>query len=893
MNSIRGIFVTLNFRKLALQASAALATAFALAPNASAHTDSLGFVIGNGSGAGLFNVDIFYGSWHSSTPGPEGSLDLTLTNTSTLIGTNPFQLYPGFNGVSDGTLPPGLVAGVNYFFPDYTGGLTGDANGHSIYAFQFVTFTDLIAGSYLFGYNAGSSFTANWQPSDGMINAGTFTINANGQIVIVGAAANTIDTSQSLFTSDIYSSGQGTFDGGTLQMVGAASVLPTNFTVNALNGTIDTNLINGQIDGNFDGVGIINVVGNGFLTVTGANTHGGFLVNHAAIAAGGDSALGASSAALTLNHGTFTPTQTMTIDRDVLISSNYGGAFDVGDDITLTLNGDVSGDGCLYKRGLGSLFLQADASNSIGACVEAGLMAFNSTFTGNVWVDPGAVMQGSGAIVGDVEVGGTLSPGNSPGQLIVAGAVTQLPGSTLLIDIDGLSVGNGAGNYDTLILTGPSGVYTADGELAPILRGITAPANNTFTPSLGDSFTIVTAAGGVTGAFDTLTQPASGLADGTRFDVFYHLNTIVLVVTAEDYGATIAGLGRLNAQNAAAALQAVRPDANTNTGGLGALVDEGLVGLDANELAIAFQQIAGEIHATSIAAAHRNSRAGRDVILARLAERAPGRKAWGEVLGAVAEVGDDIYASAYDYHNGGLIVGVDAPIGAHWIAGGALSFVEASARGTGRATIQSYQASLYARWTSGEIFAHATASYGVDRYDIDRSVGLAGGAVALNTSPSGETGSVDLELGRKFMALEGVLEVLGGASWENVMRGALAENGDDAVALSFGGESDEALRLRVGGRYSRDFVSSFGTLRPYIQAHIIHYAEGATTTLSPSLHGASFESSSADIGDTGLQGGFGLTTERSSGLELYAHYRGEASDNLTEHSARIGARLSW
>lgn len=882
-----------TWRKLALQTTTALTTALAFTGNAAAHTDSLGFVITNGTGAGLYNVDIFYGSWHSSVPGPEGALDLTLTDTSTLIGTNPFQLYPGFNGVSNGTLPPGLVPGVNYFFPDSNGGLNGDAANHSIYAFQYVTFIDLIAGTYVFGYNAGSSFTVNWEPSDPMINAGTFAISANGQIVVVGAGPGTIDTSQSLFTSDHYTSGTGTFDGGTLQLVGSATVLPTDFTVNALNGTIDTNLIDGQIDGDFSGVGLINVVGNGVLTVTGVNTHGGFLVNHAGIAAGDDSALGADGAVLTLHHGTFVPTQTMSIDRDIVITSNHGGEFDVGDNIELTLNGDVSGTGCLYKRGLGSLTLQHAASNSIGACVEEGLMSFNSIFTGNVWVDPGAVMHGSGTIIGDVEIGGTLSPGNSPGQMVVAGSVTQLPGSTLQVDIDGLNVGNGAGFYDTLILTGSSSVYTADGTLAPVLRGITAPANNTFTPGLGDAFTIVTAAGGVTGTYDALTQPLSGLAAGTRFDVFYHPNTVVLVVTAEDYAASIDGLGRINARNAASALQAIRPDANTDATGLGALFDEGLVGLDANELAIAFQQISGDIHATSIAAAHRNSRAGRDAVFARLMDGAPGRKVWGEVLGGVADIGDDDHANSYDYHNGGLIVGIDAPIGANWIAGGALAFVEASARGDGRAVIQSYQATAYARWTGGDFFANGAASYGVDRYDIERGVGLASGAVLLNTSSSGETAAIDIETGRTFSALGGDLEVLGGVSWENVMRGALAEAGDDAVALSFAGESDEAVRLRLGGRYSRDLTSGIGTLQPYAQAFVVHYAEGSATSLTPTLHGASFESSSADIGDTGLQAGFGLTAELSSGLELYAHYRGEASDNFAEHSARLGARLSW
>ncbi|MBC7770460.1 MAG: hypothetical protein H7124_16895, partial [Phycisphaerales bacterium] len=539
-----------NFRKTALNASTALIATLALTSNASAHTDALGFVISDGSGEGLFNVNIFYGSWHYGTGGAEGSLDLTNTDTSTLVGTNPFQLLPGFDGVPDGTLPPGLVAGVNYFFPDGNGALTGDPNGHYIYAFQYVTFLDLIAGAYGFGYNTGSSFTVNWMPSDPMINAGAFIIDGEGELVIIGAGPPTIDTSRTLFTSDEFSAAlDATFDGGTLQIVLGAETMAPNFTVNALGGFIDTNLLDPTFDGIFSGDGVITVVGNGIAALTGVNTHGGFVVNHAGIAAGDDAALGAAGALLTLDHGSFTATGDMTIERDIALIGSHGSSFIVGDELTLTLNGAISGAACLYKRGLGMLDLRADGANAIGACVEQGEMAFNSTFTGDVWVDLGASMSGAGQIVGDVEVSGTLSPGNSPGILVVAGSVTQLPGSTLLIEIDGPTSGNGAGFFDFLSLTGVSSIYTAAGELAPILRGISAPAGNAYTPNVGDVFEIVSAQGGVVGAFDTVTQPTDGLPDGARFDVIYGANSIRLAVTAADYSLLTGGRG--NARSAA------------------------------------------------------------------------------------------------------------------------------------------------------------------------------------------------------------------------------------------------------------------------------------------------------------------------------------------------------
>ena len=863
----------------------------ALAPAASAHTDSLGFIINPGSTVGVFDVDIYYGSWHSPVPGPEGALDLSLED-GTLVGTVPFVLVSGFNGVSNGTIPAGLTPGVNYFFPDGNGGFESDVNNHGIYAFQYVTFLGLLPGSYTFGYNAGSSFTANWEPSDPMINAGAFIIGPDGQLVIIGAGPPTIDTSRSLFTSDEFSGGGDlTFDGGVLQVVNGADTLTNNIVVNATGGTIDTNLMDSTFGGGFSGVGVITIVGNGVVMLTGLNTHGGFHVSHAGISIDDPATLGADGAALTLDHGVLIATGSMTLDRDIVIAGTHGSEISVDDGLTVTMNGALSGSACLYKRGLGEFDLRANGANAIGACVEEGEMAFNATFNGDVWVDPGAFMSGAGQIVGDVEVGGTLSPGNSPGQLIVAGSVTQLAGSTLQVDIDGLTAGNGAGHYDTLVLTGAGSIYTADGTLAPILRGITAPANNTFTPDVGDTFTIVSAEGGIAGAFDTLTQPARGMAAGTRFDVLYSENTIVLAVTASDYGALADGLR--NARAAASALQTVRPAAGaTGTGNVGAYF-AGLAGYDSDELALVFQQTAGDIHAASMQSAHRASRTGRDIVLERLNHRAQSRQMWGEVIGAYAEIDGDNTANGFDYRNGGLIVGADAPVNETWTIGGAFAFVESDVRGDGRAQTQSYQLIGYARWADGAYFANTAAAYSVDRYDIDRAVGLSSGVEALSASPDGETFAVDAEFGRRFQAYGAAIDLLAGLSWEQVSRDELSETGDGAVALTFGDEESEALRLRLGGRYSRELEAGGVALKPYTQAFAVHFTDGAATTLTPTLHGASFDARSANAGETGLQTGLGLTAELSSSLELYAHYRGDFTENQTEHAARIGARLAW
>lgn len=109
------------------------------------------------------------------------------------------------------------------------------------------------------------------------------------------------------------------------------------------------------------------------------------------------------------------------------------GVLDTGSN-TLTLLSAVEGDQCLIKQGSGGLNMAADGSNAIGACVQQGTLSFNRTFAGNVWGDPAETVGGSGTVLGSMEVRGTLAPGKSPGRLVVNGSVTQVAGSTFVVE---------------------------------------------------------------------------------------------------------------------------------------------------------------------------------------------------------------------------------------------------------------------------------------------------------------------------------------------------------------------------------------------------------------------------------------------------------------------------
>ena len=125
-----------------------------------------------------------------------------------------------------------------------------------------------------------------------------------------------------------------------------------------------------------------------------------------------------------------------------------------------------------------------------------GMLAINSKLTtagGTVDVQQG-IISGNGTIAGDVNNGGgAISPGNSPGVLVIEGDLTQGEGGSILIELSGTAARS---QYDTLQVDGK---LSADGTLeVSLLDG--------FQPSPGDTFDILDF-GSLSGGFDEVILP--------------------------------------------------------------------------------------------------------------------------------------------------------------------------------------------------------------------------------------------------------------------------------------------------------------------------------------------------------------------------------------------------
>ena len=182
-----------------------------------------------------------------------------------------------------------------------------------------------------------------------------------------------------------------------------------------------------------------------------------------------------------------------------------------------------------------------------------------------------SLLGGSGLIAGNVINSGVVSPGNSPGTMTINGSYTQTTAGTLAMEV-------GAGAYDRLVVNGAASlggtlsVSTVDGG----------------TLAFGDTCQFLTASGGITGAFDTISMP-SGYRG--RFLLGSASTTGTLLVAPQSYTQVAV---TPNEARAAGALDAFIPAASGDRFTVSVALDE----LTTSQYPAAFEQIMPSIYAS-------------------------------------------------------------------------------------------------------------------------------------------------------------------------------------------------------------------------------------------------------------------------------------------------------
>lgn len=494
-----------------------------------------------------------------------------------------------------------------------------------------------------------------------VIHAGTLALGAGGSL----AATGIVTLADAGTTFDLSAATKAQTIGALAGVAGTNVNLGTNALI--LAGSSNTTY-SGTITGNAG----LTKSGSGTQTLTGVNTYsGGTTLAGGVLAVFSDDSLGAATSGLIFNGGILAAANNFVTGRAVTFNGNSGG-FDVAAGNTLGLTGAVSGTASFTKTGAGILNFDGTGSGFTGTTVvAAGSLIVGSDAShanvmlgGSVTVDTGATLGGHGTIgsgsgsVITVGSGGTIAPGNSIGTTTINGDYVQAAGSTYLAEImlDGTS--------DLIRVTGTA---TINGGTMFV-----AKASGIYTP--GTRYTLLTAAGGVTGRYSVLDQNMPFV----DLSLAYGSKDIFLDVARNEVAFPTVGITR-NQKAAAAALESL---GSSNT-----LYTVIVSSTDEDTARAGFNALSGEIHASVKSALINESHFVRDAANNRIrsalgdatgsnmpllgyeaggakpvAANSTGTVAWGQAFGAWNSFDSDGNAASMKTSTGGFLTGLDGEI---------------------------------------------------------------------------------------------------------------------------------------------------------------------------------------------------------------------------------------
>jgi outer membrane autotransporter protein len=449
--------------------------------------------------------------------------------------------------------------------------------------------------------------------------------------------------------------------------------------------------------------------------------------------------------------------------------------------------------------------------------VQAGTLSVDGT-VGAVTVD-GGILLGSGTLGAlAVNSGGTVAPGHSIGTLNIVGNVSFTAGSTYQAQTD---------------LTGRSDLIRASGT-AMLAGGTVQAVSQPGVYGAPVTYAILTAAGGRTGTFATVTDNLPYLSATLSYD-------------ANDVFLTVARNARFF-QN-----QAVTP----NERAVGSAFDRfatndplflGLAGLTGAATWRALDALSGEIHASVQSTLIDDSRFMRMAMLGRLRQAAyasaPGTLAalgldgptlvyqnatpfpvdeappapvpadgpdiafWSQAVGALGSFEGNTNAASVSRDLAGFFSGFDARFGDASRAGIAGGYSHSSVGISNRASsagIDTAHLGGYAGTSLAGLNVRSGAAVAFHTIDTDRTVTFPGFLDQAAAHYDGRTGQVFGEVGYGLACEPVAVEPFAGAAWVGVATGRFVETGGPS-ALAGSGNADGVVTSSLGVRAATSYA---------------------------------------------------------------------------------------
>jgi autotransporter-associated beta strand protein len=588
-------------------------------------------------------------------------------------------------------------------------------------------------------------------------------------------------------------------------------------------------------------------------------------------------------------------------------------------------SGIISDTGRVQQNGAGSLTLSGINTYTGVTNVNAGTLSVNGSIASSslTTVNAGATLGGNGIIGNTIINGGTLAPGNSIGLLTVQGSLAFTSASSYMVEVS-------PANADRTNVTGTA-----------TLGGATVKANFASGTYVSKQYTILNAAGGVSGAFNSLVNtdlpanfksslsydandaylnlalnfippPGSGLnvnqqnAANAIVGFFNSTGGIPLVFG----GLTPAGLTQISGETATGSQQTTF---NAMNQFMGVMTDPFITGRgDPVTSSTGAPQFADESDAASAYASNgkTRSRSERDAYAA-VARKAPVMadsftqrwSVWAAGYGGSQTTDGNTALGSNNTRSsiGGVAVGADYRFSPNTLAGFALAGggTSFSVNGLGSGRSDLFQAGAFVRHTVGAAYLTGALAYGWQDVTIDRTVTIAG-ADLLRAQFNANAFSGRVEGGYRFVTpwmAVGLTPYAAGQFTTFDLPGYAEQAiaGASTFALSYGAKNVTASRSELGLRSDKSFAMQNGifTLRGRAAwAHDFNPDRNIAATFQ-TLPGASFVvNGAAQARDAALVTG-AAEMKWLNGFSLAATFEGEFSDVTRSYAGKGVARYAW
>lgn len=600
------------------------------------------------------------------------------------------------------------------------------------------------------------------------------------------------------------------------------------------------------------------------------------------------------------------------VDTNVAMNAFAGGAKVWDGPAWDDWRNDISGPGRLTKSGIGWLrlsgdnsfgglsveegVLELDGDNALSAAaavnggffvlngtlrdttleVNEGLASIQGTVTGGkTLVGAGGRLHGTGTL-GDTRVEGVIAPGNSIGTLRIDGDYTQVAGSVFEAEVDA------AGGADLIDISGRADLQ---GGTVRVLSG----SPNQYL--LGQSYNLLSAAGGISGAFAGI--DSSAFSPFLGFSFSYSGSAVGIDISR---GMALADAASTRNQRAVAA--------SADVLAMDHVLAQRLTLLFPEQATAAFDLLSGELHASAQSVLVDSQQHVRESALARASagqdafahQGDAGSAAWVDVLRGSGTLDGDGNAARTEYSGNTTLVGYDYRFDNGWrlgvLGGTARTDLDARTRAS-EGDITGYRVGLYAGQAWGGFGLRGGITHDSSEVDIRRNIAFQGLQDQTHVEYDATVTQAFIEAGYRMQA----------GAWEFEPYLQYAHVGFDTD-----GFREEGGVTALGGE-GRDGDVGLATagLRFNVNLKAAHQADSwlslrgglgyrdASGDLLPEAAlawngGAAFTVQGAPLADDATVAELGIATRLSKRSLLEFGYRGQFSDDADAHG--FNARYS-